>query len=311
MVWETYDFLIVIDSNTSLNSKDEAGIQVPKSIIKLMKKGAEELKIKLMILHQPEVLGTNILDQKFLSKYGNYVDFWDNMPDFWFKVGLARGNKTHILIYTENWAKYKSKLDNFSSFIFMGDTSNWNINEQPKLGRIEVKEIEDLGDFEFSTLSQLQQDYIQDWFPAKKELESQEEFGGILEEVCKKVANHFRTQKDSDVSKFINTWGNLIGQHLCSSKIKLKNEKLYKDYLLSCTLENLFSNGIIKSTVVSTLLSNNVLHNSQLLGSLMVDIDTEQMWNLCEVNDVISDYIVPAKKTEKCSMVGGYISKSN
>lgn len=273
MVLQTYNYIVAIDATNNDEECTRDPVVIPKPLRKLIDKGAEDLGLKVLILHDSETLPTQFFKQSFLTKRGEYIDLNTNPADFWFKLGLGLGGWVHTLLYTFRKDNYDKRFHDNWKFVLKGDTTCFSNYVDPNVGKLEVKSIEDLEKFDFSWLKKAEDDYFKSWFPEMIEMEEQPNFESILQEIWGKIAKQFNNINSIDISKFSNTCNNLIKQHLASSKTKVCDQSLYRTYMLSTIFDELSSNQIIRSKGIDILLESHVYRDKELLNSLNVEID--------------------------------------
>ena len=273
MVLQTYNYIVAIDATNNDEECTRDPVVIPKPLRKLIDKGAEDLGLKVLILHDSETLPTQFFKQSFLNKRGEYIDLNTNPADFWFKLGLGLGGWVHTLLYTFRPEKYAKRLHENWNFALKGDTVGLSFVADPNVGKLEVKSIDELEKFEFNSLRKVEDEYFKSWFPEKISMEENPHFEGILQEICGKIAKQFNNINSIDISKFSNTCNNLIRQHLASSKTKVSDQPLFKTYLLSSIFDELSSNQIIRSKGIDILIESHIYRDKDLLNALNVDIN--------------------------------------
>lgn len=224
---------------------DIKNIQIPKRIKKLISKYGEQFRVKLMILHNYEDLPQTFFEHKFLEANEMHLDFTSDQNEFWFKIGVAVGHKTNTLVYTLDFEQYEVKLMEKCKFLLMEEPSEIEIETDPSFGMLEVKALNEIENFDQKTIQICEETHFKNCFPERTNLEELLLKDGTLDEILRKISKQFNNVKSMDISKFTNTCSNLIKQHLSSSKVKVGDMDLYKDYLLANVLEELFEKDVI------------------------------------------------------------------
>lgn len=232
-----YNYILAIDATSVVDDSSAKSLKIPKKLMKLMEKGGVELGIKLIMLHQTDFTPTGLFKESFLEKCHNLIEFTDNSLDFWFKLALALGSSIHTCLYTHNTKAYLTSLPEKLKFIILDQGEDYDVLKEPSIGRLEIHELTDLADFDYSSLKNIQIAHSEACFPERTELEQHPNFEQTLQDIVGKISKQFKRSETVEISKFVNTCNNLIQQHLISSKINLSKSELYRDYLLSYVLD--------------------------------------------------------------------------
>lgn len=274
MVCTNFNYIVAIDTLSGAEDQTEAIVSIPKKLKKQVEKNAEALGLKLLILHSPNVSPNEFFTQSTLNKWVGFIEFTDNHSDFWFKLGLGLGSKIHTVLYTNYSDSYDTSIRDKLKFLQKEETENI---ADPNVGFVEVNSLEELENFDYPVLKNLQTKFFETCFPERTELEQLPHFERTLEEVWKKISKHISKTDCVDVNKFVNTWSNLIKQHITSSKVVLSKSNLYKKYLLSYALDDMTSKEVISNKVLDDLLANHIYTENELSSSVNVIVDKHKL----------------------------------
>jgi hypothetical protein len=274
MVYESYTTLLAIDATQILMDDSHSTIEIPRKLKKVIEKLGRDAKIKLLILHDAEVLPSTFFKSKFINEFSDLISFTDDSIDFMFKIGLSLGHKINTILYWSKYEKYELKFSKSLKFVISNSQADIDVDSIPTLGKLEVKPLADLQDFDYDIITDLDDNHFQECFPERYKLETSQSFKNSLDGILAKIKKQFSQVSNIEISKFSNTWSNLIAQHLTSGKTNIKEINLYRDYMLCNVVEQLLSDGIIESECLSLLLQKNFMYKTNdLINWMNVRID--------------------------------------
>lgn len=162
-------------------------------------------------------------------------------------------------------------------YSFQKNLENENETTKPKFGKFEVSDLDEMSEFDLSTLDNLETQFYKENFPERIELEEEHNFKQNIDTICGKVSKQFNKLEEMEISKFANTCQNLITQHLTSSKTNVSSSSLYKNHLLSSVVETLVSEKMIESSFLELWLNNYLYKSKEIIGACTVKINKQKM----------------------------------
>ena len=267
MVEKKDKFLVAIDSTTE--EDDDEPIEIPEILTKLMKKHGDLIGLKILILCKKSSETSKFFDKKVLEKWQHRIEFVKSRSVLVYKIGLAVGNGIHTIFYSSSQDNYWNWMADFQS-----ELEEKQPNEAKNFGIIKIYKQSKLKDFSKEIIEDLENEHDEKLWPGKFELEQDKNFTDSLKEICEKLAKQMKSINSMELSKFANTWQNIISQHLTSSKFKTSNASIYKKYMLSCVFQTLLEENLVSNKVLE-IISSNIFDSKEIIEWCNVDLNQE------------------------------------
>lgn len=205
MVYENYTTVVAIDATQGVTDDSQSTVEIPRKLKKVIEKIGREVKIKLLILHDAEVLPSAFFKSKFITDYTDLISFTDDPIEFMFKIGLSLGHKINTILYSPKNEKYDMKFSKNLKFVISSSQTDIDVDSIPTLGKLEVKPLADLQDFDYEIITDLDDKHFQECFPERYKLETSPFFKTSQDEILVKIKKQFSQIKNIEISKFANT----------------------------------------------------------------------------------------------------------
>ena len=259
-------FLIAIDTITD---EEEEPVEIPDILGKLLRKHGNDIGLKVIILWSKDSLKNKFFDSKVLEKCRDRIDIVSSRSLMIFKIGIAMGKGIHTLLYSSSKDEYSSWMKDVYTDLKKNDS-----NQEKELGLISILRQRKLWNFDPNLISKLEDEYDELICPEKFELETKDtKYESWIEDIWEKLAKQFNKIEKMDISKFTNTWQNIITQHLNSStKSKSINNSKYKKYMLSWVLQKLLSEEFVSNKILNNI-AWNIYESKEIIEWWNVEIN--------------------------------------